>query len=65
MRSMPKTKLSFLDLLDRVWSVIKTIQDNDMTNHISLVYIETKIELLRPIELSVGCYKNEIGQRHD
>ena len=59
---MPKTKLSFLDLLDWVRFVIKTIQENNVINHTSLVYIETKTELLRPIKLGMVCYKNQIGQ---
>lgn len=62
---MPKIKLSFLDLLDRVQSMIKTIKDNDMIDRTSLVYVETKIELLRLIELSAVYYENKIGQRHD
>lgn len=53
-----KTKLSFLDLLDQLRSMIKTIQDNDVTDHTSLVYGETEIELLGPIKLSAICYKN-------
>lgn len=35
-----------------------------MTNWISVVYAETKIELLGPIESSAVCYQNKIGQ-HD
>ena len=62
---MPKMKLSFLDLLDRVQSMIKTIKDNDMIDRTSLVYVETKTELLRLIELSAVYYENQIGQRHD
>lgn len=74
---MPKMKLSFLDLLDWVQFVIKTIQENNVINHTSLVYVETKTELLRPIKLGMVCYKNmidrtsvvygknQMGQRHD
>ena len=38
--------------------MMKTIQDNDMTNCIGVVYTKTKIELLRPIELGEICYQN-------
>ena len=43
-------KLSFREWSDRVQSMIKTIQDNVVTDRIGLVYAKTKIELLRPIE---------------
>ena len=59
---MPKTKLSILDLLDWVRFVIKTIQENNVINHTSLVYVETKTKLLRPIKLGMVCYKNQKGQ---
>ena len=45
--------------------MIKTIKDNDMIDRTSLVYVETKTELLRLIELSAVYYENQIGQRHD
>ena len=43
-------KLSCREPSDQVWYVIKAIQDNVMIDCIGLVYAETKIELLRPIE---------------
>ena len=49
MRSTPKTKLSYHDILDWVWIVMKTRQDNDMTNHISQVYTKTETEMLGPV----------------
>ena len=55
-------KLSFREQSDRVWYVIKTIQDNVMTDCIGLVYAETKTELSRPIESSAVCYEDQIGQ---
>ena len=58
-------KLSFREQSDRVWYVIKTIQDNVMTDCIGLVYAETKTELSRPIESSAVCYEDQIGQWHD
>lgn len=39
--------------------MIKTRQDNDVTNQIGMVYVETKIELLGLIELGVVSYKNQ------
>lgn len=41
-----KQKLSGHDQFDRVWSMMKTRQDIDMTNCISAVYTEIKTELL-------------------
>ena len=43
----------------------KTRQDNDVTNYIGVVYVETKIEQLRPIKSGVVCYKNRSRQRID
>ena len=47
--SMSKTKLSNRERSDRVLFVTKTKHDNDMTDHIGLVYVENDIELLGPI----------------
>ena len=49
MRSMPKMKLFYCDRSNRVWSAMKTRQDNDVINPIGLVYIKTKTKILRPI----------------
>ena len=46
---MPKMKLSCHVQLDQVRFVMKTKQDNDMSNHISPVYSETETKLLGPI----------------
>ena len=62
---MPKSKLNYWDLSDQVLSMMKTRQDNDMTNHIDTVYAKNDIELLWPIEPIVDCDKNQIGQLHD
>ena len=48
-RSKLKTKLSCCDRKDWVWFVTKTKWDNDVTSRISLVYVETEIELSGPI----------------
>ena len=36
-------------------SMMKTTQDNDVTNHIGLVYAEIETKLLGPIWLGVVC----------
>ena len=40
-----KMKLSYHDQSDLVWSVVKTRQDNDVTNYIGLIYAEIETEL--------------------
>ena len=47
MQSTPNVKLNYRDWSEQVQSVTKTNQDNDMTNHINLVYakIETKLSV--------------------
>ena len=42
---MSKTKQSFQDWLNQVRFVMKTRQDNDVTNCIGLVYAETNTQL--------------------
>ena len=49
MRSMPKKKRSCHDRLNRVRSVMKVRQNNDMANSIGLVYVEIETKLLGPI----------------
>ena len=39
---------------------MKTRQDNNVTNHMSLVYAEIKIEILRPIWPGVIYDENQI-----
>lgn len=43
MSSMLKTKLSYRDRLDQVRSMMKTKQDNDVTDCMDMVYVETKL----------------------
>ena len=38
---------------------MKSRHENDMTNHIGLVFIKTKIELLGPISSSGVCDENQ------
>ena len=42
-------KLSCRDQSDQMPSMKKTWQDNDVTDHIGLVYVEIEFELLGPI----------------
>ena len=43
----------------------KTKWDNDVTNYAGLAYIETKIQLSRPILLGVVYDQNQKGQQCD
>ena len=49
------------DQSDGVGSVKKTKQDNDMTDYIDLVYVETEIKLSGPISMDVVCAENLTG----
>ena len=62
MRSMPEKKLSKCDRSDRVCFVIETRRDNDVTDHIGLVYTKTEVELSRPIWLGAIYDENHTGQ---
>ena len=41
--------VNYQDLLDWVQSMMKTIQDNNVTDHISAAYTENNYELLWPV----------------
>ena len=57
---MSKMKLSCHGRLDGVWSLIKkTIRENDVTDCIGLVYVETKTSLLGPLSLGEVCDENQ------
>ena len=45
--------MNYHNWLDRVHSITKTTQDNDVTDHTGVVYVEKDIELSWPIELGV------------
>ena len=45
--------------------MMKTTQDNEVIDCIGVVFTEIETKLLRPIEPSVVCDENQIGQRHD
>ena len=65
LRSTLKTKLSYHDWSNWVRFIMKTKQDNDMTNYISAVYVENDTELSWPIGLGAVCEENQIGQQRD
>ena len=44
---------------------MKTRQDNNATNHTSVVYVENKTKLSWPIRSSTDFDKNHIGQLYD
>ena len=62
---MSKLKLKSWDLSDFVRSMMKTRQNNDVTDCIDVVYAETETELSGPIESGTICYEKQVGQRHD
>ena len=64
-RSMSKTKLSCHDRSDRVSSVTKTKQVNNMIDCTSAVYAKNDTELLRQIGSVVDYDKNQIGKQRD
>ena len=55
---MPEKKLSCRDRLNYVWFVMKTKQDNDVIDHIGLVYVKTETELLGPFWAGAVCDEN-------
>ena len=55
---MLKSKLNYQDLSDRVWSMRKTRQDNDVTDRTGVIYVKNDIRLLWPIGAGSICDKN-------
>ena len=62
---MPKLKLNYRDLFEQVQFVMKTRQDNDVTNCTGAVYTENEIELSWLIRSSIDCDEKHIGQLCD
>ena len=62
---MLKPKSNYRDLSNRVQSVMKTRQDNNMTNCTSVIYVEDETKLLCLIGLGVIYDKNQTRQRRD
>ena len=61
----PKSKLNYLDLFDRMRSMRKTRQDNNVTGYIGAVYIENDTQLFLLIESGADYEENHIGQLCD
>ena len=59
---MPKRKLNCRDRSDRMQFVMKTRQNNDVTNCTRMVYAENEIELSRSIKKGVDNDKIQLGQ---
>ena len=59
---MLKMKLRYRDWSDCVRFVTKTRDDNDMIDHISLVYAEIETELLWPIWPCAICDEKQTGK---
>ena len=51
--------------MDRVQSLMKTRQDNDVTDYKEAVYAKNETKLSWSIRLSVDYDKNQRGQRRD
>ena len=64
-RYLLKIKLNYCDQSDWVWSMMKSRHDNDVTNHIDVVYPENETMLVWTISLRMVCDKNRIGQQRD
>lgn len=54
-----ETETELLGPIRPMWSMMKTIQDNDMTDHAGAFYIENDIELSLLIGSSIVCDENE------
>ena len=62
---MLKTKLSCCERSDRVQSMMKTRQGNNMTDRIGIVNAKIEIELLGPIQTGVVSEENQTKEQHD
>ena len=58
-------KLNYRDVSDRVQSVMKTSQDNNIIDYIGMVYAKNDTELSWPIGPDAVCFKNQTKQRRD
>ena len=63
--SLSKMILNYRDWFDRLQSMINTRQDNNMIDHIGVIYVRNDIELSWLIESGVDCDKNQIRQQRD
>lgn len=62
---MSKSKLNYHDWSDKMQSITKTRQNNDVIDRKGVVSTEYNNELSRLIELCVVYDKDETGQQHD
>lgn len=60
-----KSKLNCQNWLDKMQSITKTRQDNDVTNCIGVIYTEKDIELLLLIRQGTIYDEMKIGEWHD
>lgn len=60
-----KLKLNCLKLFDQVWFVMKTKQDNNVTDQTGALYVENDIELSWPIGPGAVYDEFQRGQRCD
>ena len=57
--------MNYHDRFDQVQSIMKTREDNNMTNRTGEVYVENDIELLCPIRTGADSDEKQIGQLRD
>lgn len=57
--------MNYHDRFDQVQSIMKTREDNNMTNRTGEVYVENDIKLLCPIRTGADNDENQIGQLRD
>lgn len=60
---MPKSKLNCHDQSDRMRSIMKDKQDNDVIDHIGVIFVEYDTELSSLIGWCVVNDKNKTRQR--
>ena len=65
MWSTPKSKLNYHNRLDRMRSIKKTRQDNDVTNRTGVIFVEYDIELSRLMGHYAVYNKDETEQQCD
>ena len=61
-QSTPKMILYCHDRSNHIQPTMKTRPNNKVTDHIGMVYIETKTELSVPTRLGAVCDENKIKQ---
>ena len=64
-QSRSRMKLNYKDLSDKVSYMMKTRQENEITDCTGAVYAENKTKLSSPIRHGAVCDENKIGERCD